>query len=279
MKNQNTWLIIGLLALLPTTVSASYIQLLPQISAPDIIQTNTIDIPLTLTNHGDESAYNIQLSLLLPNGFTTQNKFYREIKPNETKEDTFTVNIPSGTTPGSYVFGLLTQYADANQYPFSSVNSLLVNYRIPTMSKIVGGISNANIKNQPTDVTISLRNRDEKEHPAAIKLIIPSELMADNIYFETTLNPNEEKQIPLTISSSSALPGSIYPILAIVTYIENNEQYSTVLRGVLQIEETKQISKNPLDSLLWLSIAVIILIVLFVIYLVYKRRKKKTRRR
>ena len=218
MKNATILLII--LALTPAHASASYIQLIPSLSINDIVSEDTVTIPATIVNNGDESAYNVQMTLLLPDGFTSKNIFMREIKPGEKKEGVFTLEIPADTPPGTYVLALLTHYADANEYPLSSINSAILNYKTSTSSAVTGYMGTTELGREPVTLNITLRNREEKPHDITLKLLLPDELQTNQITTKATIEPNQEQQIQATITPTGALPGSTYPIIATSSYTE-----------------------------------------------------------
>jgi len=248
---------------LVTSTSATYIQIIPTLSAPDIIQEQTSEFPLAIVNNGDESAFNVQLSLVLPDGFTSSNIFYRELKPKEQRTDKFTVKInDTSILPGTYVVSILIHYTDANQYPFSSVTSIIINYKTPTISAVYGVMDSVSIQRKPVEMMLLLRNRGDKPHNLKIKLILPDELIATNTNIDETLNANEEKSIPIMLSSQGALVGAVYPITARISYEDNNQHFSAIARGIVRIEE----STYGRSSLTFLAVGAVILIIVGFFY-------------
>jgi len=271
MKNILALLIICALA--PTLASASYLQLVPNLILEDTVTNNSIEIPASIVNNGDESAINVQMTLLLPEGFTSQSIYIRELQSKENNEKTFTLQIPDDALPGTYVLGLLTHYADANEYPFSSINARLLNYKNPTSSAVSGIMNNIELDKVASTLEITLRNRDEKPHNIKLKLLLPDELQIDQQTAEATIEPGQEKQIQTKITPSGALPGSTYPIIATTSYNENGQQYSTIIRGVITIKQT---TKNPMPIPIWVPPAILAVIIGF---LIYRRVARKTKRR
>jgi uncharacterized membrane protein len=263
---------------LTLSASASYIQLIPTVSSPDVIQGQSAEIRLNLINKGDEAASNVQLALILPEGFTSNNIFYSEIQPNIPLDNKFTVTIPDQAQPGTYSVGILTTYADANQYQFSSVNSMTLIYKNPAMNMVSGNMNNIELRQNSETTNLTLRNRNEKSHALKIKLVLPNELKADNTIIETDIDSNGQKTIPVTISSVGALPGSTYPIIAVITYIEDNQHYSSIARGVVFIPVAP--TQNPMPFPIWMPLLGLVLLigVIIVAMLWRSSRKQKSRK-
>ena len=274
MRIQKTAGICLIIALLAASASATYLRIIPTLSPPDVIQGDSAEIPLTVVNKGDEPAYNLQFTLILPEGLSAQNLFVRGLNANEEKKDRFTVDIGKDMLPGTYVVGVLTHYQDANEYTFSSVNSLLLNYKNPSMSRMLGTMPNIELDKDPVDLTMTLRNRDEKPHDIQLQLILPDELKADKTRIEDTIDGNSEKEVPLTIKSTGALQGSTYPVMAIMTYTDGKQHYSSIIRNVVTIKNTTP--KNPFS---WQTVLPVFGILVVGGYIVFKRFRKTRRNR
>ena len=105
------WIIIALTIPL---VSASYISIQSSIT---VTENETI---ISVTNFGDEAAYNIQLSLDVNN-----KRMISNIKEQLNIQKSFEWNAPLSVkpkNPGKYPLILTTNYQDANSYPFSAIS-------------------------------------------------------------------------------------------------------------------------------------------------------------
>jgi hypothetical protein len=276
MKTANAFIGCLLGLLMASHVSASYIQIIPTIAAPDMITSGKVEFPVSVINNGDESAYDIRLSLIISNGFTSSTVFYRELKPKEQRNDVLTLDIENGTIQGTYVAALLTNYADANRYPFSSINPLIINYKVNTVSRIYGSIGDVNLNQGPENTRLTIINHDDRPRTVNVMPLIPDELKMSLPGLEYTINPNEEKDIPITISSSGALQGSTYPVFVKITYTENGQYYSSIIRGMVRINDTKQSGKMQFS--LWIPIAGLAVLLAFLLFKKLKTNKKKGRR-
>lgn len=244
--------------------SARYISISTSVSVENMITGNESGINILLRNTGDESAYDVQLSLILPPGIKTENMFVGELKPDRPYKGNFTVSAVNDIIPGKYTIGILTDYKDANGYQFSSVspNSLIV--KKPTSSMISARIPGMELGDKETKkINLQVRNLDDKQHNLNIRLFLPRELRGEAKNREIRINPMEEKNIEFEISPFGALVGSSYVIFASLDYEEEGLHYSPVASGIVKIVE----SGGGFDFSGWIPIvAVVVLIVIVILY-------------
>ncbi len=257
------------LVVLTTSVSAKYITLTHKVTMERIVQEDKTKVNITLLNSGDEPAYDVQLSLLLPEGISSEPIFLGKLDPNMPQSGTFDIKINSEIIPGKYSMVILTEYKDANGYPFSSVspNSLIL--KEVTSSQIFGRISGITLGDKETKkITLELRNMDQKDHNLKIRLFIPRELKTDSEEKSLVLNARGEKKINFDISSFGALPGSNYVVFATLDYEDSGVHYSSTASGIVRVVEQKEfISFSG-----WLPLAALIILIL--IFVIYQFRKK-----
>jgi len=261
-------LIILALFLIPQIVLAGVISLTTTISS-DIMTKDETKIHVSLLNSGNEPANNVQITPLLPNNFSSEPVSFDKLNPNEPEETEFKVKLTEETTPGSYPVAILTDYADVNGYPFSSVSPSFIIYKTRTISKVSGVISEVSLTDKNSKkLVLTLRNLDDTSHNIKIKIFIPRELKISENEKEMAIGPKEEKVLNLEISSLSALVGSSYLVLASIDYEDSVLHYSTFARGIVKIELGKSF-----EFPLWLPI--LSFIVLLIIFFYYLKRGKK----
>lgn len=260
-----------------TLVSAKYITLTHTVTVEQIVKGDKTTVNITLINSGDEPAYDVQLSLLLPPGIISNQIFLGRVDPNIQQNGTFDVKISQGITPGKYPIVILTEYTDANGYPLSSVspNSLIL--KEATSSQIFGRISELTLGDKETkNLVLDLRNLDERDHNILVNLFIPRELKTDSGEKSLMLKAREEKKIDFDISPFGALPGSSYVVFATLEYEDSGLHYSSTASGIVKVvEEKKSQSESeriPFDILFW--ILIISFIILLIIFLYLKFIKK-----
>jgi len=267
------------LVVLTTSVSARYITLSHKVTMERIIQEDKTTVNITLLNSGDEPAYDVQLSLLLPEGVSSEPIFLGELDPNMPKNGTFDIKINSDVIPGRYSMAILTDYKDANGYPFSSVLPKSLILKEFKSSQISGRISGITLGDKEIKkLTLELRNMDQRGHNLKIKLFIPRELKADNEEKSLVLNAREEKKINFDISSFGALPGSNYVVFASLDYEDSGIHYSSTAMGIVKVVEGRTVQSEseeiPFGVVFWiLTISFIVLLSVFLYLKFYKKRR------
>jgi hypothetical protein len=89
------------LLLTPSLCDASYIQMTLSAQFPQIITEKNTTIKYTILNSGDEPAYDVQLSPLLPEGFTAEEDFIGVLNPNIPYEGKLYLNIDDSVKAGT----------------------------------------------------------------------------------------------------------------------------------------------------------------------------------
>lgn len=262
---------ILLISALTGFASATYIQLSTQITVENMVNDSSTEINVSIINHGDESASDVQLSLSSPQGFQTSDSIPLGIlKPNVTYGGTFRVNIDDKTTPGRYVFVLITRYADMNGYPFSGVAPVSLVYKKDAPKLVHATISNLELPEKDTQkLTLSIRNLDNSDHTVNVKLFLPGELKSDEAEKEVYVKSKEEKQMEFPVSTFGALPGSSYPVLAAISFEDSQLHYSSMAASTIRIVKQKSIFTLPSNQTL---IAIVVVLILILVYYQFKKK-------
>jgi len=237
-------------------------------------------IHVKLLNSGDEAAHNVKLSLLAT-GFSANPIFVGKLNPNDPFEEDFDVTLTEEILPGNYPVVILTDYADANMYPFSSVFSSSIVYKTPTVSRISGIMREVSLTGKESKkLTLSIRNLDDKEHDVDVKLILPREIKAVDGEKTISIGSKQEKSLDFEVSSLSAISGSTYAILASMEY-EDEFHYSSFANGIIRIDG----GATPKESEGTSTLAYIVLFILMIFVSIYaypkyiKRGKKVEKNR
>jgi len=246
---------------------AKYISLTTSVTN-GIIEDKMANISLNLLNGGDEAAYDVQVSLVLPDGFSSDSIFTQVLHPNEPLEGIFNITATENMIPGKYPAVVMTDYADANGYRFSTISPTSVIYRTPTVSMVSGSIPELILSGkQKKRLTVDIKNLDDIPHDVKVKLFLPRELRSDEYEKTISMKAKGEKRVDFLVSSLSALPGSNYIILVSMSYEDNNLFYSSIARGSIKIVE----SQLNIPS----AIPITILFILLIVF-IYTRVKNTT---
>lgn len=258
------------------TVSAGVISLRTTVRADPLVKNKT-EIKIELENLGDESAYNLQMSLV-NDAFKTDSANIRELIPNNPINIVLNATLTKPIKEGKYPAFILIDYSDANDYPFSSVSPTYIIYKTQTTSMISGLINEISLTGKETKkLSLSIKNLDDKDHEVDVNLILPKEIKPNNKEKTINIGANQEKTLEFEVSSSSALSGSSYAVTASMEYEDKNLHYSSIVNGIIKIdgETAKKQEFETTNILSYLVLLISVGIILIYIYPKYLKRGKK----
>lgn len=251
-------LFIIAIAIMPHA-AASYISIQSAITAAGNKTT------IKVTNFGDESAYNIQLSLDANDKKTVSN-VKKQLGVRESFEWAVPLNFES-KNPGKYPLILTTNYEDANSYPFSAISVSTFDYKQATISDIAAKMSNLELSDKGM-LELKIKNTAETAKDVNIKLIVPKELTANKDKLNAKLPAKSEISAEFEIEKFSALTGSSYAVFAVVEHDEDNKHYTSIANGAVKITAKKNIFTNQ-------NLLIGFLVILLIIFIYFQFKKKK----
>lgn len=229
-------IILALIIALLGTASARYISISTTSTGERITEGDSTIIGVRLINTGDEAAHDVRISLLLPAGFSANELKPGRMEPDKPYEGEFTVSIDGDVTSGTYLVAILTDYRDANSYPFSSVTQSFINLGEMTYSDISGTLSKISISPEGSASTaLRIRNQGDEKRNLRVRLFLPRELATDVETYELELGPGAQEEHRFKISSFGALAGSTYIVFASMEYDEDNLHYTSTTSGMVEI--------------------------------------------
>jgi len=221
-------------------------------------------VNITLQNNGDEAAEDVRVSLLLSEDFTSDMVVIGRLFPGVPWSGSIFVNTTDNLLPGAYPAVILTQYRDANGYPFSSVSKNSIVYKEISYSDISSKI-NDNKKVELSDngkIFMTLWNQGDSAIDAKIRLYMPLEIKANEYEKYIHLDSKEEKELEFKISNFGALAGSSYFVLSAIEY-DGDKHYTSFASGIVEIKEKAEIAGLETSWLIFLLIALIIIFSLY----------------
>ncbi|MCX6819497.1 MAG: hypothetical protein NT129_05890 [Candidatus Aenigmarchaeota archaeon] len=221
-------------------------------------------VNITLQNNGDEAAEDVRVSLLLPEDFTSDMVVIGRLFPGVPWSGAIFVNTTDNLLPGAYPAVILTQYRDANGYPFSSVSKNSIVYK-EISSSDVSGMINDNKKVELYDnvnIFITLLNQGNSAIDAKVRLYLPREIKAEEYEKNISLDAKGKKDINFKISNFGALSGSSYFVLSAIEY-DGDKHYTSFASGIVEIKEKSEIAGLETSWLIFLLIALIIIFILY----------------
>ncbi len=262
-------LLILIFLTIPLLVSAGVISLTTTVST-DVMIKNTAQVRIELLNSGDEAAYNVQLSLI-SDYFDSEPFHVGNLEPKKPFETNMSISLKDEIKPGNYPVVLLTEYADANDYRFSSVSPVALTYKNPSVSLVSGSFSEVSLSGKKSKtLTLTVSNRDDVLHDVKVKLILPRELKIDEDEKSVSITGKEEKKLNFKVSNFAGLEGSSYVVLASIEY-EDDVHYSSFARGMIKIGDEENQSRFSI----WIPVIIFLALLLIFLYLKLKGRELK----
>ncbi len=249
------------------SVSATFISITNTISMETVARDNETPVNLTIVNSGDEPAYDVLVSLITPGGLDSNELFPGRLNPDEPYTGELKIKIDENVTPGTYTLGVITDYKDANGYPFSAISTFSLVIKKPTFSRVTARIPEITLSDKETkDLKLSIRNFDDKPHSIQVELLLPRELRSDREKKTLVIDKKSDEEISFRLSSFGALPGSNYLIFATINYEEEGSHYSSSFSGIVHVVEQRGFNMPS-----WLPIAIVVILIL--IFILYQFRK------
>jgi hypothetical protein len=253
--------VVVLLALAFAGLSAaSFISLTPEVSVETIAFGEETAANFSLTNSGDEPAYDVTASLLLPEGMSSSVLYLGRLDENATQSGGFGINA-AGVLPGAYSIPLRVDYKDANGHPFSAVSVFSLIIKEAAFSEVSPRVENLKLAvNGQGSVRVSLKNLGSSPHDVRLRVFLPRELKADVSEKVVSVPADAEAEASFAVSSFDALAGSDYAVYAIVSYEDARVYRSSYSSSVVSIVE-------PQPMPLWIPLAALaVLVIVFVAY-------------
>lgn len=205
---------------------------------------NATQAKFTVSNTGDETAFAVQMALEAE-GVEAPVIFYDKLEPGKQVDTSFTLNLTRDLSPGRYPILIVTEYADANNYPFSAVSSSFIVYKERTSSDVNGFFDELQVpKGGSAKARLTLINRASDDRDVNVSVFVPRELFAGRYDKNVLIKPGEKKSGDIEISSLAALQGSTYTVFAIIEYEDQNKHYSSFSRGLVRITKDEGIFSN-----------------------------------
>jgi hypothetical protein len=215
---------------------------------------------VSITNKGDEPAYNVHPSLISPIAASSDTKQRLEI--NEKLTVSFSID-QSGSLPGTYPVILNIDYADANNYPFSAIATSTWVNKVATSPGLIMALEPIKLSGS-NKLKLSIKNLDNYKKDIEIKIIAPKELTVEESR-QSSLEARSSSKLSFKIEDFSARPDSTYAIFAVAEYDKDGKHYTSITSSPVKIVKGLNIP---------ISILSVSLAVLLIVYIAYKLRKR-----
>ncbi len=198
-----------------------------------VMNSSTVNFSVTVSNSGDEPARDARISLLLPEGFSANSADAGAIADGGEYTGIFNITADQARN-GTYGFGILIEYKDANQYPFSAVSPNTIIFSAPTSSRVTGTLQRGSVGDRGS-IILSMSNNDDVAHNIDMRLYMPKELSSLEAWKNITLAAGEKRQETFVIDNLGALDGSNYAVFAVLSYDDGDQHYSHITGNSISI--------------------------------------------
>lgn len=213
---------------------------------------------VTTANRGDEAAHNVKAGMEI-GGRQFSGRLKETLSPREQYSEEFNAELEF-KKPGRYPVVVNIDYTDANLYPFSALSATYINYGESLNARVAGMVAPVTLaKNGRINLTVN--NLDAVERKFHFRVIAPKEIVVTNPEGEIAVASGTEKKVSLDIRNISALPGSSYPVFALLGYEDDKYYYSTINTGIITVVRNKSL----LDAYQWPLLIVLAVLVAIVI--------------
>jgi len=233
------------------------------------ISEDNLKVSLTVTNKGDEPAENVKPSLEV-GGKTINGETHKILSPNDKFTEDFTSAVQFGK-PGSYPVIITVDYTDANHYPFTALEVNYVDYKEAPNARVAGTIGALDLYDNDSDkLKVTVKNTEEIAKKVSVRLVTSKEFAVQNRVQEIALSPGGERKLAFNIKNAGGLPGSTYPVFAVISYEDATYHYLNVASGNILVK------KQGLWHGLKTPLLILFAVLLVIICLFYIVRLKKS---
>lgn len=234
------------------------------------VTADQISLYVETVNKGDERALNIRMEALFPD-FPQSSPVIEKMDPNVKADHAFEWRLPPGSKYRQMVIPVLTHYADANLYPFSSVTCVVAARETPAVVGYIGRIDPVTIADTGL-LRLHLRSTDGKTHKAKLRLVFPREISAEPTNADATIPVAGEVAFDFKIQNFSALQASTYVVWAVVSEDGADGIVEDAVMGNVRIDTKRNMI---LSQWRWGVAGLAAMLSLFYLYHVVSVRKRK----
>ncbi|HWR58824.1 MAG TPA: hypothetical protein VN328_08055 [Thermodesulfovibrionales bacterium] len=218
---------------------------------------NRAQAVVTVTNKGDEAAHNVKVTMEIDES-SFPGSLKNLLQPKEQYRAEFETALKY-KKPGRYPVIVSVEYTDANLYPFTAPSVAYLNYGDSSNARATGTIANATVT-KTGSIRLTINNLDTVEREFNFRMVAPKELLISGPKGGRMIAPGESKTVSFEVRNISALPGSNYPVFAVLGYEDDKYYYSTVATGSVTVARGSAL----LTTYKWPLAALLVILVLIV---------------
>lgn len=227
-----------------------------------------LEISVTLFNDGSDSARNLQVHAKLP-GKTIDSKMLPELGPGKSRTFLFDEKM-EGAKPGWYPITIVTDFQDANQYPFSAISGMTFSLGSGKTAElaILGKDSRIEKKGK---LSFNVKNIGERKKQIQATLVLPRELSSPASEQNFELPARDEKSLAFEIQNFSALSGADYPVFCYFEYDQDGIHHTAVSNATIRLITEENLFRRY--RWVWM-ILIAVLLAAFVVIMVRQKKRR-----
>ncbi|MDA2934758.1 hypothetical protein MYX82_10510 [Acidobacteria bacterium AH-259-D05] len=191
-----------------------------------------LNVTMVVANEGKESAHDVLITLSRGSETITL-PARRRLEPDTSYQAEASLSI-KGERPGRHPLFVTVGYTDGNGYPFSAILCATFLIEKDTYSQLFGTLGTEPLA-ETGRLDLHLKNVAQEELLFQAMIFSPREISIGEYNEEIGLGPREEMSLEVPLRNFSALPGSHYPIYAVLEYEKDGVHYTNVLPGQVEI--------------------------------------------
>lgn len=205
---------------------------------------------ITLVNQGDETA-----QLVSPQVVFLGKPIDASAIPQLPPQQPVSISIPhpiSELTPGEYPVIIRITFQDQNQYPFSAISALIVNWKIVPTKDLAIATRDCTM-DRKGELHFQLKNLSEEDRRINWWLLCPRELSVQEKTGSWTLSRRSARQWDVSIENFAALYGATYPLFVFFEYDTPEGHHCQMASATVRVEiEPSWFQKS---RIFWIALA------------------------
>ncbi len=222
------------------------------------VDKETANVHVTVVNKGDETAYNVRIQAELNKEKKAgSHKEQLDVNGEQTQDVAFEMK---GMKPGRYPMTLYVDYTDRNQYPSTALSVVYVDYQDHAASRVTGEMKPLEISEREKMIIV-IKILENTGKDTKVRLIVPKEFSGEPPVTELKLPPGGEKTLVYEVKNLAALPGSRYPIYAVIEYDDEQYHYANAVSEMVSVTEKRSVFtvyQRPLIAAALVLIAIVV---------------------
>ena len=236
-----------------------------------VLHPDRLDVRIGVNNEGSESAHDVVPRAFLSTGEESLQEGGKVLAAGDSLESHHLLTI-DGSQRGTFPLFVRVDYEDANAYPFTAVLCTTYSVHEGSQADIFGHLEIDPIEDKGI-LRLRVKNLASASIRSSLTLFAARELSFGDHSTPLLLQAGQEKRLEVDLYNFSALPGSRYPVYAVLQYQQDNRRHTFLARGQVEIR-----ARLPLFTRYrsWIAGLAGLLLMAGFAWVVFHRRRRST---